>query len=115
MTTKTTQPIVLGAAAIEALPLVRLGDAEGVLHRVLWRSEASMAGVMTIDAGCRLGAHAHRNSHHHIWVLDGRAVILDEELGPGSYVHVPAGVDHDIDASGTDGCTVYYLYLRQAD
>jgi quercetin dioxygenase-like cupin family protein len=33
----------------------------------------------------------------------------------GAYVHIPAGVDHDIDATETDGCTLYYLYLRAAD
>ena len=41
-----------------------------------------------------------------------RAVVLGTELGPGGYVHVPDGVEHDIDATGSDGCTVYYLYLR---
>jgi quercetin dioxygenase-like cupin family protein len=34
---------------------------------------------------------------------------------PGAYVHIPAGVDHDIDASATDGCTLYYLYLRTVE
>ena len=47
-----------------------------------------------------------------LWVLDGRAVILGEELDAGSYVHVPSGVDHDLDATATNGCTVFYLYIR---
>jgi quercetin dioxygenase-like cupin family protein len=45
-------------------------------------------------------------------VLEGHAVILDTEVGPGSYVYVPGGVDHDIDATASEGCTVFYLYLR---
>jgi quercetin dioxygenase-like cupin family protein len=45
-----------------------------------------------------------------MWVLDGEALIADRKLGAGSYVHVPAGVDHDIDASATDGVAVYYSY-----
>jgi hypothetical protein len=45
-------------------------------------------------------------------VLEGSADILGVEVGPGSYAHIPNGVDHDIDASATDGCTVFYLYLR---
>jgi quercetin dioxygenase-like cupin family protein len=112
--TTMTMPVVLGPQAIEALPLVPLGNLEGVSHRVLWRNDTSMAGVMTIDGGHRLGEHAHRVNHHHLWMLDGRATILGEELVAGSYVHVPEGVDHDIDATATEGCTLFYLYLRQA-
>ena len=69
-----------------------------------------MAGVMTVEAGHRLGRHAHRAHHHHIWVVAGRAEILGVEVCPGSFVHVPSGVTHDIDATVTDGCTVFYLY-----
>lgn len=112
--TTTPQPVVLTPEAIAALPLAPLGPLEGVTHRVLWRNDTSMAGVLTVEAGHRLGRHAHRANHHHIWVLDGRATILGTELGPRSYVHIPSGVDHDIDASTTDGCSVFYLYLRQA-
>jgi hypothetical protein len=50
-----------------------------------------------------------------MWVLDGAATILDTAVTPGAYVHIPAGVDHDIDASATDGCTLYYLYLRTVE
>lgn len=106
------QPTVLTADAISGLPEVPLGSLEGVEQKVLWRNESSMAGLLTVKAGHRLGTHAHRVNHHHIWVLDGRAVILGEELGPGSYVHVPSGVDHDLDATATNGCTVFYLYIR---
>ena len=57
-------------------------------------------------------ASTHIVNHHHIWVLKGRATILGDELGPGLYVHVPRGVAHDIDATKTDGCTVFYLYAH---
>jgi quercetin dioxygenase-like cupin family protein len=105
-------PAVLTAEAIAAIPATPLGNLDGVVHRVLWRNQKSMAGVLTVEPGRRLGAHTHRVNHHHLWLLDGRATILGTELGPGSYVHVPSGVEHDIDASATDGCTVFYLYLR---
>ena len=107
-----TVPIALTADAIAAIPPQPLGTAEGATHRVVWHDEASMAGVLTVSAGHRLGTHAHRENHHHIWVLEGHAVILDRTVGPGSYVYVPSGVDHDIDATGSEGCTVFYLYLR---
>ena len=107
-------PITLTAADVQALPLVPLGPHDGVVHHVVWRDATSMAGVLTVPAGCRLGAHTHRVNHHHIWVDEGRAVVLGAELGPGSYAHVPSGVEHDIDATTTEGCTVFYLYVRPA-
>ena len=111
----STPPVVLTAQSIAGLPSQPLGGLPGVTHRVLWQNETSMAGVMTIAAGHRLGVHSHRLNQHHMWMLDGRAVILDNELAAGSYVHIPRGIEHDIDATGTGGCTVFYLYLRQAE
>jgi mannose-6-phosphate isomerase-like protein (cupin superfamily) len=104
-------PTVLTAEAIARLAPMPLGTLTNVTHRVLWSHDCSMAGVLTVAGGHRLGAHAHRVNHHHMWVLDGHAVVLGAEVGPGSYVHVPAGVEHDIDATASDGCTVFYLYL----
>jgi quercetin dioxygenase-like cupin family protein len=109
----TSMPTVLDALAIEQLPDEPLGTLEGVVHKVLWRNGTSMAGVLTVEAGHQLGVHAHRMNHHHVWVLGGSATVLGARLGPGSYVHIPHGVDHDIDATGTEGCTVFYLYIRQ--
>jgi quercetin dioxygenase-like cupin family protein len=105
-------PTLLTAEAIASIAAAPLDSIEGVTNRVLWRDDTSMAGLLTVEGGHRLGAHAHRMNHHHIWVLDGRASILGTEVGPGSYVHIPSGVEHDIDASRSSGCTVYYLYLR---
>jgi hypothetical protein len=31
----------------------------------------------------------------------------------GGDVHVSAGVEHDLDATATSGCTLFSLYLRQ--
>ncbi len=112
--TKLQQPIVLTPEDIAALPVSALGSLSGVTHRVLWNNATSTAGVLTVEAGHRLGAHAHRVNHHHLWVLDGKSTILGTELGPGSYVHIPSGVEHDIDASSTQGCTVFYLYVQPA-
>jgi len=109
--TSASPPFVLTAEAIATLPVEGLGSIAGVSHRVVWRAESSMAGVMTIEGGHRLGLHRHRANQHHLWMLAGRARILGVEMGPGSYAHVPSGVDHDIDASDTTGCTLFYLYL----
>ena len=107
-------PTVLTPSAVQARPVEALAELEGVSHRVLWRDSTSMAGVLTVAAGHQLGAHTHRVNHHHLWVVEGRATILGTELGPGAYAHIPSGIDHDIDARATDGCTVFYLYVRIA-
>jgi quercetin dioxygenase-like cupin family protein len=108
-------PVVLTADAIAAIPAEPLGNIAGVANHVVWRNGTSMAGVLAVEAGRRLGTHAHSVNHHHIWVLEGHAKILGTDVGPGSYVHVPRGVDHDIDASASEGCNVFYLYLRPGD
>jgi mannose-6-phosphate isomerase-like protein (cupin superfamily) len=110
-TTATPAPTVLTPQEVASLPLQPLGALAGVEHRALWRSDTSMAGVLAIEGGHRLGPHAHRRHDHHLWVLDGEAVVLGTTVGPGSYVHVPVGVEHDIDATGSQGCTVFYLYV----
>ena len=115
-TAAVQQPTVVTAQSLSALPREALGHVEGVHHRVVWRDGRSMAGVMTVEPGARLGSHAHRRHHHHMLVLDGEALILGRRMEPGSYAHVPAGVEHDIDASDTGGCTVFYLYIaHQSD
>ena len=107
----STAPVILTAAQVEDIPPCPLGRLPGVTHRVLWFDSRSTAGVLTVDAGRRLGAHTHRVNHHHLWVLEGEAEILGSTVRAGSYAHVPGGVEHDSDASNPSGCTVFYLYL----
>ena len=110
-TNLSIQPTVLTADAIERIPTQPLGNLPGITNRVLWQDDTSMAGVLTIEGGHDLGAHTHRQNHHHIWVLEGSAEMLGQVVGPGSYVHVPAGVEHNTDARATRGCTLFYLYI----
>lgn len=105
-------PVVLTNEDIEQLPEVPLGPNRGVTHRVLWCDDTSTAGVMTVQAGARLGVHVHGANNHHIWVLRGHATILGRRLGPGAYAYEPSHVQHDIDASDTEGCTLFYVYMR---
>jgi mannose-6-phosphate isomerase-like protein (cupin superfamily) len=100
-------------AAADALAWQPLAPYEGVDYKLLWRSGKSVAGLMRISPGGAVTPHAHVRSHHHIWMIDGTAEMLDERVGPGAYVHVPAGVEHSIRAVGDGGCTVLYLYLRE--
>lgn len=106
-----SQPTVLRAAEVAELPKRPLGTVAGVENQMLWADATAAAGVLTVRKGHRLGAHTHRQNHHHFWVVSGAAVVLGQEVGPGSYVHIPSGIEHDIDATATEGCTVYYLYI----
>lgn len=83
-TTTMIGPTVLTPEAIEYLPAELLGHVQGVTHRVLWRSNGAVAGLLTLPAGSRLGAHTHRVNHHHVWVVDGSATVLGQLLEPGS-------------------------------
>ena len=102
--------IVLGPQEIDALPWNPLGDHTGVALQDLWTDGTSRTGVLRVDPGRRLGRHTHRRHHHDYWLVAGHADVLGRWLGPGSYVHIPAGVEHDIDATETEGCTVYFAY-----
>ena len=102
---------VVTPARMRDLPRTPLGNLEGVTNSVLWTDGTSMTGVLTVAGGQRLGHHEHRRHLHHMWVVDGEAVIAGERVGPGTFVHVPVGVGHDIDATDTGGVTVYYSYV----
>ena len=99
-------------AAADALAWHPLEEYEGVDYKLLWRSGGSVAGLMRIAPGGLVTPHAHVRSHHHLWVTDGTVEVLDEQVGPGTYVHIPAGVDHSIRAVGDRACTMLYFYLR---
>jgi mannose-6-phosphate isomerase-like protein (cupin superfamily) len=85
---------------------------EGVDYKLLWRSGKSVAGLMRVAPGGSVSLHAHVRAHHHMWVIDGSANMLGDRVGPGTYLHIPAGVEHGIHGVGEEGCTVLYLYLR---
>lgn len=107
-----TEPIVLGSTEIERLPTVQLPDiGTGVSHRVLWEQDGAIGGLMRIRSGGSVASHAHSASYHDIWVTDGTCTVLGRHLGAGSYVHVPAGVEHAI-VAGPTGCSFLYLYRR---
>lgn len=102
-------------AASDAMAWHPLEEFDRVSYKLLWRSGKSVAGLMRVAPGGSVPRHTHRRSHHHLWVIDGTAEMLGERVGPGTYVHVPAGVEHGIDDPGEQGCTLFYLYLRESD
>ena len=114
MPTHTTQAatgFVLDAAAIDGLPWEPLPGLD-VVHKVLWRSGDSMAGLMRLEPGQAIESHAHRRAHHHVWIVEGTCSIGGRPVAASTYAHVPAGEDHAIADVGADGCSFLYLYRQ---
>jgi hypothetical protein len=107
--------VVMPPDAIDDLPWVPLPPAGGAEHRVLWRSGDSYVGILRLESGHEIARHVHHHAHHHVWVLDGEAEMLGQRVGAGSYVHIPAGVEHRIASIGPRTATMLYLYLRRHD
>jgi hypothetical protein len=105
-------PVVLSPEDIEDIRSEPIGEIEGVRDKVLWRDATSRAGLLRIDAGSHLGVHTHTRHHHHVWMILGHADVVGQRVGPDSYIHIPLGVAHDVDATATEGCTLLYLYLE---
>jgi quercetin dioxygenase-like cupin family protein len=114
--TMTHTPIdrltLVDVATAATLPSAPLEDFDRVTYRPLWRAGKSVAGIMHVPPGAEVTRHRHSFSEHHMWVIDGTGEVLGRPAGPGTYLHVPAGVEHGIDHVGPDGCTVLCLYLR---
>jgi len=105
--------LVLDPAAIEQLPWRRMHGHREVFTRLLWQQGESLAGIIRLEPGEELPSHAHSHAEHHAWVLAGTGRMLDVALGPGSYVHVPAGLEHAVTDVGQDGLTMLYLFLTR--
>jgi quercetin dioxygenase-like cupin family protein len=97
----------------QSLPWVAFGPPGGAVQRVLWQSGDSYGGLLRVERGHALPPHVHHQAHHHLYVIDGEAETLGQRLGQGTYVHIPAGVEHGIVGTGPRGATIFYLYLRQ--
>ena len=106
-------PILLDADSINRLPARRLPGMESTPSKLLWRSGDSVAGILYVPAAGSVVLHRHRYAHHHAWVLEGTCTMLGRTLGPGSYAHIPPGVDHDVIAAGPDGATIYYVFIDE--
>ncbi len=111
---ETMPEVILDAEEMEARPWQPFDDSGRVSYRPLWveADSKSYAGVLRIEPGAAVAAHAHQYAVHHVWVAEGGCSILGRRLTSGSYAFVPAGVEHGIDGVGPEGCSLFYLYLR---
>jgi quercetin dioxygenase-like cupin family protein len=113
MTTATLKApeLVLPAQEITARPWHAFDHRPGVRERTLWQDPAtgSSAGLLHLDPDGRIAPHAHPDAAHHLWVVAGEATVAGKTVPQGSYVMVPAGVEHGIERAGRAGCTLFYL------
>ena len=103
--------LVLDAAAIARQPREPMHP--GVTYTILWRQDRQAAGLMWIEPDATVPEHTHASAEHHIWLVEGGAVVDGHTVGPGSYWHVPTGVPHSVVGATPDGATLFYLYLRR--
>lgn len=115
-TETTAQELLLDGRDVAMLPWRAFAGGAGLRDRVLWRDPAgrTYAGLLHMDAGTSVPSHVHRHAVHHLWVVSGSCTINGRALGGGSYVFVPAGLEHGIQRAGRAGCVLFYLYLHQA-
>jgi mannose-6-phosphate isomerase-like protein (cupin superfamily) len=106
-----TGPFATLLTAEDITALDRRQVRPGVTTATLWSHGSSHAGVMWLASGTQLGAHTHRRHAHHVWVVEGTVACLDRDLGPGSYAHVPPGVEHDMVTRPSAGAAFFYLYV----
>jgi mannose-6-phosphate isomerase-like protein (cupin superfamily) len=83
----------------------------GVEFAILWREGEDAAGLMWVEAGAEVPEHTHDNASHHIWIIEGRARVEERTLGPGSYLHIPAGTPHELHGLAPGGFSMFYMYL----
>ena len=100
--------------AVERCPWMPFAGAPHVLVKYLLSSPDGAAGLMRLDGATEGGRHLHVGGRHHVWVVDGTLVFDGAALGPGSYLHVPAGSDHTM-AATDGGCTVFFVYDHHRD
>lgn len=103
---------VLDKRSIESQPWQPLRGLTGIQHKVFWRSENMVAGIIRLEPGAEEPGHAHHDAAHHVYVLQGSARIGGQTVEAGAFAFVPAGVTHATTAVGAEGCTMFYTYAR---
>jgi quercetin dioxygenase-like cupin family protein len=101
---------VLSATTIRERPRRPFQGLHGVEHTTLWSEGSSYAGLLWVKPGRHIPDHSHHQACHHVWVVEGSAVVEDRELAAGSYWYIPPGRNHGVRA-GASGCQLLYLYL----
>lgn len=81
----------------------------GVEHRVLYRDEGTVAGLLRLHPGAGELTHLHLHGEHHLWVLGGTVSVDDTTLPADSYMHVPSRLTHRVVDTGA-GSLLFYVF-----
>lgn len=112
-TTAHADQVLATAEQVASLPRRQVRDHRDIDDRSLWTDgRTRAAGVMEFAPGASMAEHSHSDHSHHLWVVAGSLVVLDQELTAGGYAHVPPGVPHAVHA-GADGCTLFYVFANE--
>ena len=117
--TTATARTILERLAIDEKPWIAYkspaGHEEiGVFHKAVFDLPGARGyvGLFKLEPGAELPTHVHRSFEHHALILEGGCVAGDRYLRAGSYEYVPPGVEHGIERTGPEGCTLFYVMLR---
>jgi hypothetical protein len=119
MTTYTGQPAptvvtVLDPIDIEFRPWRAEPGRPGVRTKQLWRSPEAVCALVSCEPGASTAGPPHPFADHHIWVIEGLAMVAGRRLAVGSYVHVPPDTAHPV-VGGETGCTLLQVHHRRED
>lgn len=78
------------------------------------KAEKMCAGVAVFPAGRHAPAHIHEKEEEILYVVSGRGGIYfngaPEAVEPGTFMLVPAGVEHSLEAAGDEDLKVFYVF-----
>ena len=99
---------------IDRLPWRPVAGCSGAYQKVLWQLGGFTEALIRFAPGACTEGRPLLAAHEHIWVLSGAATIAGRRLGAGSYLHVPPGVAHRVEAVGAEGCTLLQMHRPHA-
>lgn len=81
------------------------------------QAENMCAGVAVFPANAHAPAHVHKLEEEILYVLSGKGNMYfngePEALTPGTFMLVPKGVEHSLEAVGDEDLKVFYVFSPQ--
>jgi len=102
---------VLDPIDIEFRPWRPVPELQGVRAKELWCSPEAVCALVACAPGASTAGPPHPSAIHHIWVIEGTAIVAGRRLAAGSYVHVPPDTAHPV-TGGVRGCTLLQVHQR---
>lgn len=111
-----TAPIIVRRSDIQPRPL---GKNASITRHPYYDGFAAGYGVgfstASFPPGQECGMHTHRGGHEQFYVAGGQGIIAVEderfEVGAGDLVVVPAGMNHNLIATGDEPFVLVYQFI----